>query len=269
VEELFPWFQLSNSFDSKLLGEVPLLARARLLLSMVQELGEVKATARGYLPRKIVNAVFQVAPDSKYDLDFSQSSEEYAGRVHATRIALVECGWILFKNNRFSLREDGERIAKSGFSSDDYLKLVKYRLLNYNWAFEDRYPEIPLLQGSCLFLLYMLFKQGRREFSPKEFAQIYLRAFPDILSQIPERSHRVYTPEEELEKMLAVRFLERFAWYCGLVERRLDESLPYLEQKESERYWVSDLFCSAVKFQIGLESNIQAQMKIPPGSRLH
>jgi hypothetical protein len=239
---------LNSTFNTELLENVPLILKGMVIIKMLSEAGEVKATQNGFLPKKIVNAVYNTAPDPFFHHEFEVPSEERFPSILALRYNLVDCGWVKLRNRKFSLTKTGSKLAEKGFSSEDYVKLLVHRLMKHNWAFEAGNPEILFIQTSALFLLFILFQQGNQLFNLQDLTRIYLRAFPSVLEDIPDEFVYTRTKEEFLELILKYRFIRHLAHNCGLIEFLLDDSLPPYEREEAAKYRTTELFKQVVKF---------------------
>ena len=239
---------LNSTFNSELLDNVPLILKGMVIIKMLSEAGEVKATQNGFLPKKIVNAVYNTAPDPFFHHEFEVQSEERFPSILALRYNLVDCGWVKFRNRKFSLTKTGAKLAEKGFRPEDYVKLLIHRLMKHNWAFEAGNPEILFIQTSALFLLFILFQQGNQLFNLQDLTRIYLRAFPSVLEDIPDKFVYTRTKEEFLELELKHRFIRHLAINCGLIEYLVDDSLTLYEREKAPKYRTTELFKQVVRF---------------------
>ena len=107
-----------------------------------------------------------------------------------------------------------------------YPRLLKLFVQEYEWSYQDRFNELPFLQQSFLFILYLLHKHGDDWQTNRFYEDLYIKAFPRLLNEVqPPTSY--YTPEKCLRLSYSVRCLERFAEFFGLVE---------IERPEKDRY---------------------------------
>lgn len=243
LEEMQHIFGLKDTFDQNLLEKVPIVKKVVLLIKFISEAGDAKATQNGYLPKKIVNALYDF-----HSLDkFTVPTEEYAPNILALRHAVTDCGWLKKKSGRFSLTKKGKQIFEKGFTPPNYIALLKYWLRKYNWAFTDGYPECSIVQQAAPFSLYLLSQKATELISSEHFAQLFIRAFPFALEELPAEPHPIEQPgEERLASIFRLRFLERFAAYFGLVDCLIDEKLPYLERDKSAQIKTTRLFAEAL-----------------------
>ncbi len=238
-DEIEPILCFNYIFDRGLLANVPVVNKVNLLIRLIGEVREAKATQNGYLPKKIVNALY----DSPFtDRPFTVATEEYAPDILALRYAVTDCGWLKKKNRKFSLTKKGQQILERGFAPEDYVTLLKYWLKKYNWSFTDSRPECSIVQQASIFSLYILCRKAKELFPTAQFAQLFIKAFPMALEMLPEEKHLLKSAEESLADIIRLRFLDRFVSYFGLAEYVVDESLPYLERNKKSQVKLSNLF---------------------------
>jgi hypothetical protein len=238
LEDIRPILSFNPEFDKALLADVPVVTHATLLIKLIAEAGEAKATQNGFLPKKIVNVLCEPHPMPVY----SVQSEEYEPRVLALRHAVTACGWLKKKNRKFSLTKKGQLIFEKGFTPYDYARLLQYWLRSYRWSFADRYPECPIIQQAAVFSLYILRQEGRELIPSKRIAELFMRAFPTSLDMLRDKIFVERPPEEELAAILRLRFLERFAAYFGLVNYSVDLGLSFFERDERSQVVLTKLF---------------------------
>ena len=91
-----------------------------------------------------------------------------------------------------------------------------------------------IVQDSFLFTLFCLHRFGDEARSGKFYADLFLRAFPTVLDELPQRPYG--SPEEEAKRCFSLRALERFASFFGFADVRLpgryQMGLPLQVKKE-------------------------------------
>lgn len=255
LEDIKPILSFSTDFDTSLLTGVPVVAHASLLIRLLGEAGEAKATQNGFLPKKIVQALSEPHPLPGY----SVQSEEYEPRILALRYAATTCGWIKKKNRKFSLTKKGKQIFEEGFTAHDYVVLLQHWLRRYRWSFADRYPECPIIQQAALFSLYILRQEAGELVPSKRIVELFIAAFPDSLATLQYDAFLEYSPAEQLSAILKVRFIERFAAYFGLINYSVDTNLSFFERDEKSQIIVTKLFSEVLRwFWTGSPSSQQA-----------
>ncbi len=238
-DEIEPILCFKSNFDQSLLNNVPIVKKINLLIRLIGEVGEAKATQNGYLPKKIVNALYDFPLTAR---QFTVPTEDYAPNILALRYAVTDCGWLKKKNRKFSLTKKGQQIFEKGFTSLDYVTLLKYWFKKYNWSFTDGHPECAFVQQAALFSLYMLHQKAKELFPTAHFAELFIQAFPMALVMLPEEKHFPKPAKERLTDIIRLRFLDRFASHFGLVDYVVDENLPYLERDKKSQVKTTNLF---------------------------
>ena len=238
VEEKEQILSFNDSFEPGLLENVEAVGKIKLLLNMVGEAGEAKATKNGFLPIKIVNAIGNFNEPEFYHI----TSEEVADEVRAVRFAATDCGWLKKKNGKFSLTKKGEQIFKNGFTPAHYVTLLKYWIFDYSWSFSDGFPEYPRLQQASLFALYILREKAQEGVPIPELALLFARAFPKICAQNSADPNTSNEPHNrEFPCIFNLRFIERFAIAFGLVEATKDKP-SYFGRREALEVKTTALF---------------------------
>lgn len=98
-----------------------------------------------------------------------------------------------------------------------YPRLFRAFVQEYNWAYRDSWEEMPLLQHSFLFTLYLLKKHGDEWQTNQFYEDCFLRAFPQLLSQVEPIS--AYTSAEQVVRIsYSLRCLRGFLNFMGLAE---------------------------------------------------
>jgi hypothetical protein len=189
-----------------------------LLQAAAQE--KLKATAKGMLPVKFVrDAARWYYGEEKY-LDRSRAmtyrTETDFSVLHTVRLVAGLSGFLRKVKGSFSPTKEGFAFAEKGLDGASFLRVFETYTRKFNWGYNDRYPELHIIQHAFLFTLYTLSKFGE-EWRPATFYEdLFLTAFPAALRDAPQRSFE--TPEQTLKHCFSVRALERFAHFFGFVE---------------------------------------------------
>lgn len=194
------------------------------------------ATAKGNLPQKFVQAA---AP-------WFFGEEEYARRrrymtfrtetdffeLHTVRLIAESAGYVKKSNGQFRLTKKGEQAARAGMDGATFFDLFQAATRRYNWAYGDRYPDLPIIQHAVLFSLYLLSKEGSA-FRPASFyGRLFLKAFPAALQETQDIV--IETREEAFSRCYTLRTFLRFGHFFGFAE--LDnEQKAYGVDKRSVR----------------------------------
>ena len=209
--------------------KIPLLNQIKYLLQLINNNGELKLTAKGFLPTKIVSEIYnqKYIKDKMIESGISKLYKETdSNSINLTRILLELSGLIKKRNNKLSLTKKG----KTEFN-DNY-KLLKSIIITFgnkfNWAYYDGYGQNQIGQLGFGFSLILLSKYGSEKQLDSFYGKKYLKAFPMLLEQI--EPSRFDTKEKQIYKCYSLRIFDRFLDYFGLIKI------------DSENKWDSEKF---------------------------
>jgi SEC-C motif len=226
----------------------PILTLFNLLAEAIGEQG-LKPTAKGNLPQKFCREAALVY----WDEETYHQRTRYVGinkeydfsDLHNTRLVAELAGLVREYKGRFILSRDCRKLLTRNGLAAIYPTLFRTFIEQFNWAYQDGYPELRFIQSAFLFTLYLLMQYGDT-WRPHEFYEdSFLRAFPAVLDEVPPRP--VFPPEEEVRNCYTWRTLVHFAGFLGLaaVEPVTDEFLC-----REYRVKALPLLHEAVQFQL-------------------
>ena len=208
---------------------------------LIEEIGEggLKATATGNLPREFCKQAARAYLGEEQYLEKSRfgeiRSEPEFFDLHVTRLVAELAGLVRKYKGKFILgRECRALIAEKGLAGI-YPRLFRAFVQEYNWAYRDSWQEIPMLQHSFLFTLYLLKNQGADWQTSRFYADCLLRAFPQ-LSQEVQPIGEYYSPEQVLRISYFQRCLKGFLEFLGLAEIQQSK-----ERGVSDDFWLRKL----------------------------
>lgn len=219
----FP-FETPNlaSFSSTLDSDprIPILSLFKLLTDAIGEDG-LKATATGNLPRSFCREAARTYLGEEEYQRWSRygelRSEPEFREMHTTRLVAGLAGLIRKYKGKFILSKDCRKLLAEQGQPGIYPRLFQAFAREYNWAYDDHLGDIPFIQQSFLFSLYLLARYGGEWRSSIFFEDNFLRAFPNLLPQVQPVGN-CYSPEKVVRLSYSARCLERFARFFGLVE---------------------------------------------------
>ena len=199
--------------------KAPILTLFNLLIEAIGEKG-LKATSTGNLPRNFCRE----AALSYLGEDGYQEKTKYCGfntepdffELHVARLVAELAGLVRKYKGHFILAMEFRKILAEQIQSEIYQRLLRAFAVQYNWGYEDRYQDFPIIQKSSLFTLYLLQKYGTEWQESAFYVDIFMRAFPRVLSEAQPLSFE--TAEDMVGRCYTIRSLERFAGFLGLAE---------------------------------------------------
>ena len=218
-------FPSSFSSDPK----IPVLSLFNLLADAIGDDG-LKATATGNLPRSFCRESARIFLGEEEYQRWSRfgelRSEPEFREMHTTRLVAELAGLVRKYKGKFILSKECRKLLAEQGQPGIYPRMFQAFVREYNWAYDDHLGEIPFIQQSFLFSLYLLARYGGEWRSSIFYEDSFLRAFPNLLPQVQPVGN-YYSPEKVVRLSYSARCLERFARFFGLVE---------IERSGNDRY---------------------------------
>ncbi|SHO51534.1 hypothetical protein SAMN02745220_04051 [Desulfopila aestuarii DSM 18488] len=198
----------------------PILKLLSLLMEAIGNDG-LKATAKGNLPRKFCTEATLAyysekgVPINRYSRPLSRNEEDFYD-LHCLRLLSGLCGILRKYNGKFIIGTSYRKELDKHGPEVVYQDLLQAYCSQFNWGYGDGYEDIPFVQQSFIFSLYILSKYGDVA-RPQEFYEdIFLKAFPNVLKEVQDKPYR--TAEEQLRNIYSLRTFRRCFRYFGLAE---------------------------------------------------
>lgn len=229
------------------LDQVPIFNQALYFLCKIREAGDLKATQKGSLPKLFVIDFYEkFCSKDKYAM--KPNKEDDLPQVTRLKHLLEISGLIKKRNGKFSLTKKGSLILDKNKRSELFELIFTNFANKWNWAFMDGYSELFFIQQSVVFNFFLLNKKCSGWTLDQDLGQIYLNAFPDILSEIPPSKYS--TPEKEVSRCFALRFLSRFCLPLGIVAYKEEKVKKGEYYTFLEYYKLTSFFQNNFKFKI-------------------
>ena len=217
--------------------QAPILSLFKLLVDGIGDDG-LKATATGNLPRNFCRESARTFLGEEEYLRWSRfgelKKEPEFREMHTTRLVAGLAGLIRKYKGKFILTKECRKLLAEQGQPDIYPRLFRAFVKEYNWAYQDHLGEIPFMQQSFLFSLYLLSRYGGEWQTSTFYEDSFLRAFPNLLPQVqPLGSY--YSPEKVVRLSYSSRCLERFARFFGLVEIERPGNDRYSEEFKARK----------------------------------
>lgn len=196
----------------------------RLFALLVEAIGEkgLKPTSTGNLPRNVVRAsALTYWGEERYRehtrLGEPRTEPEF-GDLHITRLVAELADLIRKYKGKFILSRDCRTVlAKVGLAGV-YPRLLRAFVTRFNWGYRDMYDELPLIQHTFLFTLYLLHHFGDQWRKTAFYEDAFLQAFPQLLDEVTPRPYS--TPEATVRHAYTLRALDHFTVFLGFAEMR-------------------------------------------------
>lgn len=208
------------SIPAEVLEKIPLLNLVLAFLNRLKDIGELRLTAKGNLPRKLVLELYDLGHIKQYGVDegiFKINKEADAIYIHQTRLLCDLSGFIKKRKNKISLTAKGKKLLNHPDKSDLLKSLFISNIHKFNLGYFDGYPESTGLQVTFGYTLYLLLKYGKEERNVSFYADKNIKAFPHLLQDF---QHHWLTQEETYASSYKIRIFERLLVLYGLVDFR-------------------------------------------------
>ncbi len=196
--------------------KIPIFNLIKYLAELIRKNGEIKLTAKGYLPTKFVADIYAQGFMNDHYLELrniQQIKEVDSTSVTLTRILLELSGLAKKRNGKLSLTKAADKILPDNF---ELLRLIFTTFgSKFNWAYFDGYDEDNIGQLGFGFTLILLSKYGNEMQTDAFYAYKYFEAFPNLLDAI-EPTYG--TLEKYSTNCYSLRTFEIFLKYFGVVE---------------------------------------------------
>ena len=198
-------------------SDAPILHLIQEIAAAIDEKG-LKATAKGNLPLKLCKQAKvdyqKYKPEGDYLYRRNISSEVDFDDLHTARIILELSGLLRKTKGRFFLTKKYQQIVKKSGLAGLYPLLLKTYCRKFNWGYRDGYEEIPFIQHSFLFTMYLLKLHGDDWKLFFIYEDYFLQAFPMVINEAESEPYR--SAEDGVRACYSIRTLDRFLHFMGL-----------------------------------------------------
>lgn len=204
---------------------IPIFNQVTFLLNLIKEHRELKLTQAGYLPTKVVAALYEKGFMKDYFIERRISKlykEATVPSIHLAKI-LVELSPLVKKRaNKLSLTKIGkEQIDQNHLL---FKSIFETYTRTFNWSYFDGYSDEHIGQIGFGFTLILFHKYGSKFRDQTYYAKKYLQAF-DYMAQ-----ESVLPFANNPERAYIVRTFERFLDYFGFTTYTDDQKNPKVKK---------------------------------------
>ncbi len=212
---------LLSNLDQQI--QAPVLEIFNFYVDAIGDKG-LKLTKAGNLPQKFCHdaaSYLDSIPQYRQSMHKHLYPNSYDQAIRATGIVAELAGLIDSEGGKYVLTDEFLKIMASQGQARIYAQLFRVFVEDFSWCYSDSWQDIPLLQHSFLFTLYLLRKYGAEWRTTAFYQDCFLRTFPTLLLEVKPLEH-YYSPEDVLRSCYSMRCLERFACFFGLLEIERD-----------------------------------------------
>ncbi len=198
---------------------IPLLNQIRYLGDQLKKSGELKLTAKGFLPVKVVADMYGQGFYKEETIESGIVKLYKQTDSHTIDLSAKLCemsGITKKRKNKLSLTKKGEKLLEN---NDKLLRHILLTFgLKFNWAYYDGYESEQAGQLGFAFSLILLKRYGEKRRRDVFYAQKYYRAFPDLYQGEDAYKELQENPWNSALRCYYIRTFERFMDLFGLVD---------------------------------------------------
>jgi hypothetical protein len=154
---------------------IPVMRQALHLMNALSE-SEMKLTAQGYIPPKMVAELYELGSHSWSSDWYKQKSEPKTEEVQVLRVVLKECGLIKTRVGKMSLTAKGKQLL---VDHNELLRtIILFLFRDYNTGWLDMYADDEAGNLGRLYSLWLLHHYGEDWRNTRFYAEEYSKAFP-------------------------------------------------------------------------------------------
>lgn len=207
-----------NILEDAAYHSIPMLNLIRHLGAHLKQDGDMKLTAKGFLPVTIVADLYEQGFYKETDIESGIVTLYKQTDSHSIDLAvkLSDLAGITKKrNNKLSLTKNGEKLLENNPA------LLRQILTKFgfkcNWAYYDRYDPEETAQVGFAFSLVLLKRYGDKKRQDTFYAKKYFKAFPDLYEGEDAQTEIEENPWNSGRNCYSIRTFERFMHLFGLV----------------------------------------------------
>ena len=162
------------------IAQIPIMRQVLHLMNILNGT-ELKLTAQGYIPPKIVTELYEMGSHSWSTDWYKQKNEPKTEEIQVLRVAMKECGLIKTRTGKMSLTAKGMRLLSD---HNELMRTVLLFLLsNYNTGWLDMHEDNEVGNVGRLYSLWLLHHFGAGWRDTQFYAGEYFKAFPTLRSE--------------------------------------------------------------------------------------
>jgi len=205
---------------------IPIFRQVRHLAQTLLKEGEIKLTAVGNLPVRIVAELYPLGV-SDWWIEYKKTKlirEKDSESVHLAMILIELMGVAKKRKKVLSLTKTGAKVVSDNIAL--LALLIDAFSRQFNWAYFDGYGENKVGQLGFGFSLILLGKYGSEKHDDKFYAGKYFAAFPMLMGGLVPSYDTV---EHEGASCYSIRTFERFLLQLGLIT--IEQENKLLDEK--------------------------------------
>ena len=241
-------FQIKKNIPDKILDQIPFLLQIEYLLHRINDLGELKLTAKGFLPTTLVKEIYDLGLIKDYAIEHGITklyAETSSQPINLTRLITELAGFTKKRYNKLTLTKTWRDKLLKKRRQDIFIQTFSTFAQKFNWGYFDLYSSQATGTVGFAFSLYLLSKYGANERQDSFYSEKYLKAFPSLIDLFKDDKW-VTDINRSFNSCYSIRTFDRFLDYFNLIKIR-SEGRQYLDSKKFIKK--SPLFDDIITFE--------------------
>lgn len=226
-------FQIKKNIPDNILDQIPFLLHIEYLLHRINDLGELKLTAKGFLPTTLVKEIYDLGLIKDYSIEHGITklyAETSSQPINLTRLITELAGFTKKRYNKLTLTKTWRDKLLKKKRQDIFIQTFSTFAQKFNWGYFDMYSSQATGTVGFAFSLYLLSKYGTNERQDSFYSEKYLKAFPSLIDLFKDDKW-VTDINRSFNSCYSIRTFDRFLDYFNLINIR-SEGRPYLDSKK-------------------------------------
>jgi hypothetical protein len=226
-------FQFKKNIPDNILDQIPFLSQIEYLLKKINDLGELKLTAKGFLPTSLVKEIYDLGLIKDYAIEKGITklyAETSSQPINLTRMITELAGFTKKRYNKLTLTKTwSDKLLKKN-RQDIFIQTFSTFALKFNWGYFDLYSSQATGTVGFAFSLFLLSKYGENERHVSFYSEKYLRAFPSLIELFKDDPW-VTDINRSFNSCYSIRTFDRFLDYFNLITS-ISEGRQYDDEKK-------------------------------------
>ena len=241
-------FQIKKNIPDNILDQIPFLLQIEFLLHRINDLGELKLTAKGFLPTTLVKEIYDLGLIKDYAIEHGITklyAETSSQPINLTRLITELAGFTKKRYNKLTLTKTWRDKLLKKNRQDIFIQTFSTFAQKFNWGYFDLYSSQATGTVGFAFSLFLLSKYGENERQDSFYSEKYLKAFPSLIDLFKDDKW-VTDINRSFNSCYSIRTFDRFLDYFNLIKIR-SEGRQYLDSKKFIKK--SPLFDDIITFE--------------------
>jgi hypothetical protein len=241
-------FQVKKNIPDNILDQIPFLLQIEYLLERINNLGELKLTAKGFLPTELVKEIYDLGLIKDYAIEHGITklyAETSSQPINLTRLITELAGFTKKRYNKLTLTKTWRDKLLKKNRQDIFIQTFSTFAQKFNWGYFDLYSSQATGTIGFAFSLFLLSKYGDKERKDSFYSEKYLRAFPSLIDLF-KNDRWVTDINRSFNSCYSIRTFDRFLDYFNLITIR-SEGRQYHDSKKFLKK--SSIFDEIISFE--------------------